>query len=108
MLQLKIATSNQENQFYKELNLACIQETSQKHEKLIVLGDFNATTSLTESHSSFNRQKPHYPINYTANNNGERMDFAAIKAFASVAPFIFTTMQEELPGTAQTRKPKRN
>ena len=51
-------SSELKNKFYYQLNLCC---TVAKREKLVVLGDFNATTSLHKSHCSFNGTKSNYP-----------------------------------------------
>ena len=59
------------NMFYL-LKLCCCKDNPTKF-KLIVLGDLNATTSLYKHHISINGNKPHFPMNYTANDNDDRM-----------------------------------
>ena len=58
--------------FYRDL---CNQLNTNKHEKLIILGDFNATTSAVKQHACIRSSS--VLIDIISNDNGERMvDFA--------------------------------
>ena len=45
------------NEFYEKLIAICQKGQNAKHQKLIVKGDMNATTSLYQQHCSFSGNK---------------------------------------------------
>ena len=63
------STDAQKQLFYAELNKAVAK--TEKHQKLLVLGDFNATTALSERHSFFDGIK--ISTDNKSNDNGQRL-----------------------------------
>jgi exonuclease III len=59
---------NQKYIFYRSLKKACIKQ--HKHQKILVCGDFNATTSVSLKHSCFNGQ---ITDDHVCNDNGIRL-----------------------------------
>ena len=59
---------NQKDIFYRSLKKACIKQ--QKHQKILVFGDFNATTAVSLKQSYFSGQIIEDPI---CNDNGQRL-----------------------------------
>lgn len=62
-------TVEQKRKFYSDLNKAC--QTNNKHQKLLVAGDFNATTEVARYKSNFDGRKPIADKNF--NDNGQRL-----------------------------------
>ena len=60
---------NQKNTFYRNLEKAC--KTESKHRKLIIAGDFNATTSISMKHCSYDWTK--IVEDQLCNDNGSRI-----------------------------------
>ena len=74
----KESTESTKFSFYREL---CKHMLTQKHEKLIVLGDFNATTTAVKNHACV--RSTSILTDIESNNNGERMiDFARENKFS--------------------------
>ena len=59
---------SQKDAFYRSLKKACIKQD--KHQKILICGDFNATTSVSLKNSCFNGQITDDPV---CNDNGIRL-----------------------------------
>jgi hypothetical protein len=62
-------TENQKQTFYRELKKATVK--TEKHQKLLIMGDFNATTSIAKSHCCYDGKK--VLVDAECNDNGERL-----------------------------------
>ena len=59
----------QKRKFYSDLTKAC--QTNSKHQKLLIGGDFNATTDIAKYKSNFDGKKPIADDKF--NDNGQRL-----------------------------------
>ena len=62
-------TNNQKGLFYRTLKKACVK--SEKHQKLLVVGDFNATTSIARYKSCYDGRIVLQDTDF--NDNGSRL-----------------------------------
>ena len=68
---LEALSPSTKHHFYSELQKHCAEDEEKPHQKLFVIGDFNATTSIAKEHCSFTETR--VIENITNNDNGNRM-----------------------------------
>ena len=94
------------NEFYEKLIAICQKGQNAKHQKLIVMGDMNATTSLYQQHCSFNGNK--HIQNYTANDNGERLiQFCRDKGLCMSSTYFINKEQKKIAWNSPDGKTKK-
>ena len=81
---------NQKDIFYRSLRKACIKQ--QKHQKILVCGDFNATTAVSLKQSYFNGQITEDPI---CNDNGLRLKRFIRESGFCMTQTYFNHLEEE-------------
>lgn len=81
------------NKFYHELLNHAVKDEDKKHQKLIIMGDMNATTTMTNKHCAFNGIKVVDDVE--SNDNGERLiDFCREKALSISSTFFIHNQQQ--------------
>lgn len=100
-------TNAVKDQFYHQLCKFSVKDESKKHQKLIVLGDMNATTTITDKHCAFNGIKA--VDNVESNNNGQRLiDFCREKTLCISSTFYIHKKIRPSLGTALIREQGKN
>jgi len=85
------SAESSKDSFYHEL---CKHLTTLKHEKLIVLGDFNATTTAVKNHACVRSSSILYDIE--SNDNGIRIDFARENTNSHGTPMMYMVPKKHL------------
>ena len=94
------------NEFYEKLIAICQKGQNAKHQKLIVMGDKNATTSLYQQHCSFNGNK--HIQDYTANDNGKRLiQFCRDKGLCMSSTYFINKEQKKITWNSPDGKTKK-
>lgn len=97
-------SDNQKAQFYRKMSLAC--KKNQKHQKLIITGDFNATTSIALFKSCFDGNQVY--VGTTSNDNGARLQsFCREKKLCISATHFEYPLEERYTWYSNDKKTKK-